>query len=216
MAHFEADNMLADNLTHAAALLAGSMRMRPSALGRRGPGGMRVRSWMAATAVVGALCVLVAAPAQAQQRGLTAVEVVTGYAGFIDEVWDNRVMAGGVVRFALAPRFAIGPEVVYLHGPEGSHEVTVTGSGTLDFFRPAVARRVVPFIVFGLGLLRQSSLVGGGPGRPGLFPYSSYEISASGGIGARILIGQGLFIAPDARLGWEPETRLSVTLGWRP
>jgi len=30
------------------------------------------------------------------------------------------------------------------------------------------------------------------------------------------VVGRGLFIAPDVRLGWEPETRLTVTVGWRP
>ena len=44
----------------------------------------------------------------------------------VDDAWDNRAMAGGVVRFALTPRFTIGPEVVYLRGRRGSHEVTVT------------------------------------------------------------------------------------------
>ena len=78
-----------------------------------------------------------------------------------------------------------------------------------------VQRRVVPFVVVGVGLIRQSSLVGGGPGTTGLFPYSTREATVSGGVGARILVGRGLFIAPDARLGWEPETRLTVTVGWR-
>lgn len=176
---------------------------------------MRVRSWTAAIGVVGALSGFVAAPVEAQQRGVASVEVVTGYAGYVDDVWDNRVMAGGVVRFALTPRFTIGPEVVYLRGRRGSHEVTVTGTGTIDLVRSGVQRRVVPFVVVGVGLIRQSSLVGGGPGTTGLFPYSTREATVSGGVGARILVGRGVSIAPDARLGWEPETRLTVTVGWR-
>jgi hypothetical protein len=78
-------------------------------------------------------------------------------------------MAGGVVRFALTPRFTIGPEVVYLGWRRGSHEVTVTGTGTFDLVHSNVQRRVVPFVVVGVGLIRQSSLVGGGPGTTGLF-----------------------------------------------
>ena len=176
---------------------------------------MRIRSWTAAIGVVGALSGFGAAPAEAQERGLASVEFVTGHAGYVDDVWDNRVAAGGVVRFALTPRFTIGPEVVYLRGRRGSHEVTVTGTGTLDLVRSGVHRRVVPFVVVGVGLIRQSSLVGGGPGTTGLFPYSTREVTVSGGLGARISVGRGLFIAPDARLGWEPETRLTVTVGWR-
>ena len=130
---------------------------------------MRVASWTAAIGVVGALSGFAAAPVEAQQRGVASVEVVTGYAGYVDDAWDNRAIAGGVVRFALTPRFTIGPEVVYLRGRRGSHEMTVTGTGTFDLVRSKVRRRVVPFVVIGVGLIRQSSLVGGGPGTTGLF-----------------------------------------------
>jgi hypothetical protein len=41
---------------------------------------MRVRSWTAAIGVVGALSGFVAAPVEAQQRGVASVEVVAGYA----------------------------------------------------------------------------------------------------------------------------------------
>jgi hypothetical protein len=81
--------------------------------------------------------------------------------------------------------------------------------------RSNVSRRVVPFVVIDVGLIQQSSLVGGGPGSTGFFPYSTSEATVSGGVGARISVGRGLFIAPDARLGWEAETRLTVTVGWR-
>lgn len=153
---------------------------------------MRVRSCTTAIGVVGALSDFVAAPAEAQQR-VASVEVVTGYAGYVDDAWDNRALAGGVVRFALTPRFTIGPEVVYLRGRRGSHEVTVTGTGTFGLICSNVSRRVVPFVVIGVGLLRQSSLVGGGPGTTGLFPYSTREATVSGGFGARISVGRGLF-----------------------
>ena len=176
---------------------------------------MRLRGWTLVVGIAWTLVIAAAWSSEAQERGVASVEFVTGYAGYVDEAWDHRVMTGGVVRFAVTPRFTVGPEVVYLHGSNGSHEVTVTGTITYDLFRSAGKRPVAPFVVFGAGWIRQSSLVGGGPGVPGLFPFSSSEGTVSGGIGARIAVGRGLFIAPDVRLGWEPETRLTVTVGWR-
>ncbi len=176
---------------------------------------MRAGSFAFNIAVLSALAVLGTSPATAQPLRLSSVEVVTGHAGFVDEAWDHRVMAGGAARFALGPRFTVGPEVVYLDGRSGAHEITVTGSGTIDLVNPAVPRHVVPFVVFGAGLIRQTSLVGGGPGTTGLFPYSTSEGTVSGGIGARIRLGRRLFVAPDIRLGWEPETRFTIALGWR-
>lgn len=176
---------------------------------------MRVRVWTVGLSVVWALASVVAPTTEAQERGLASVEFVTGHAGYVDDAWDHRVIAGAVVRLAVTPRFTIGPEVIYLHGRHGSHDVTVTGTATYDLFRADAKRRVAPFVVVGAGLIRQQSLVGGGPGATGLFPYSTSEVTVSGGLGARIEVWRGLFIAPDVRLGWEPETRLTVTVGWR-
>lgn len=176
---------------------------------------MRIRS-LALIFGMAASLGLGASPAFPQALRVASLEVVTGHAGFVDDAWDHRLMAGGVARFALTPRLTVGPEVVYLDGANGRHDLTVTGTGTFDLASPASSRRVVPFIVFGAGLIRQTSLVGGGPGTAALFPYSSFEGTVSGGIGARVALSRTLFIAPDVRLGWEPETRLSVTLGWRP
>jgi hypothetical protein len=176
---------------------------------------MRARSFAAIIGVLSALAVLRTSPATAQPLRLSSVEVVTGHAGFVDDAWDHRVMAGGVARFALGPRFRLGPEVVYLAGRKGAHDLTVTGTGTVDLVNPAAQRRIVPFVVFGAGLIRQTSLVGGGPGTTGLFPYSTSEGTVSGGIGARIRLGRRLYVAPDIRLGWEPETRFTIALGWR-
>ena len=111
---------------------------------------MRARSFAAIIGVLSALAVLRTSPATAQPLRLSSVEVITGHAGFVDEAWDHRVMAGGVARFALGPRFTLGPEVVYLAGRKGAHELPVTGTGAVDLVNPAAQRRIVPFVVFGV------------------------------------------------------------------
>src|SRR6186713_3044952 len=109
-----------------------------------GGGNMRLRGWTLAIAIAWTLVIAAAWSSEAQERGVASVEFVTGHAGYVDEAWDHRVMTGGVVRFAVTPRFTVGPEVVYLHGSNGSHEVTVTGTVTYDLFRSAGKRPVAP------------------------------------------------------------------------
>lgn len=162
------------------------------------------------------LLVVLAPAARAQSVRLASIEAVTGDAAFIDESWDHRSIGGGAARVGLTPRLAVGPEVLYLRGPGGAHDVTATAAVTFDLVRPSPARRVVPFIAAGVGLVRQTRLVGGGPGSTRLVPYTSSEGTVSGGVGARIALGRHLFVAPDVRLGWEPETRASIAVGWRP
>jgi hypothetical protein len=76
-------------------------------------------------------------------------------------------------------------------------------------------RRVVPYFAAGGGYLRQRTLVGRGPGSTGLVPFTSGEGTVSAGLGARITVTSRVFIAPEFRLGWEPETRIAVTVGMR-
>lgn len=158
----------------------------------------------------------VAHNATAQEPSRMAVEVITGHAGYVDEVWDNRVMAGGLIRVPISSRMMLGPEFLYQRGPDGAHEWLMTGSATFDLGAARVRRTVTPFIVAAAGVSRRSSLVGGGPGTIELVPYHTYELTASGGIGARLALTRDVFLSADGRLGWEPERRVTVTLGWRP
>lgn len=161
------------------------------------------------------LACAVADNAEAQERRLMSVEVVTGHAGYVDEVWDNRVVAGGLIRFPLSPRTMLGPEVVYQRGRDSEHEWLMTGSATFDLGTARARRAITPFIVAAAGVARRSSLVGRGPATTGLVPYHIHEFTASGGIGARVALSRDVFLSADGRLGWEPERRVTLTLGWR-
>ena len=154
-----------------------------------------------------------------QDRPAPIVEAVVGRSGFIDEVWDYFTTVGGGARWFVTPRLAIGPEVSYLSGKFDSLEASsliVTGNITFDFIRDDGRRPVVPYLAAGGGFMRQKTLVGTGPGSTALAPFTSSEATASGGIGARIALGSHVFVAPEFRLGWEPETRMAVTIGIRP
>ena len=178
---------------------------------------MRVRSLIVVEVLAAGLICRAATRAHAQPQGRVAVEFVTGHAGYVDEVWDNRATAGALVRVSLTPRLAIGPEVIAQRGANDDHEWLVTGTATYDLVDATYpGRRVVPFIVVGAGLARRSSLVGQGPGTVGLVPYVTHEFTTSGGVGVRMAITRQFFLSGDARLGWEPERRVTISVGWRP
>ena len=109
----------------------------------------------------------------------------------------------------------IGPEVTYLSGEFDASNLTVTANMTFDIVRDDGRRRVVPYLAAGGGYLRQKTLVGSGPGSTSLVPFTSSEGTMSAGVGARIALGSHMFVAPEFRLGWEPETRIAVTIGMR-
>ncbi len=154
-------------------------------------------------------------PVFAEDKPAPIVEAVVGQSGFIDEAWDYFGTIGGGVRVFVTPRLAIGPEVAYLSGEFDASNLTVTANMTFDIVPDDGRRRVVPYLVAGGGYLRQKTLVGGGPGSTALVPFTSSEGTMSAGLGARIALGSTVFVAPEFRLGWEPETRIAVTIGMR-
>ena len=154
-------------------------------------------------------------PVFAQDRPAPLAEAVVGQSGFIDEAWDYFGTIGGGVRVFVTPRLAIGPEVAYLSGEFDASNLTVTANMTFDIVPDDGKRRVVPYLVAGGGYLRQKTLVGGGPGSTALVPFTSSEGTMSAGLGARIALGSQMFVAPEFRLGWEPESRLAITIGMR-
>jgi len=154
-------------------------------------------------------------PVFAQGKPAPIAEAVVGQSGFIDEAWDYFGTIGGGLRVFVTPRLAIGPEVAYLSGEFDASNLTVTANMTFDIVPDDGRRRVVPYLVAGGGYLRQKTLVGGGPGSTALVPFTSSEGTMSAGLGARIAFGSNVFVAPEFRLGWEPETRIAVTIGMR-
>jgi len=180
--------------------------------------GGHVRRRLAAVLSIAAAVGGAAHPASGQEKPSPVVELIVGRSSFIDEAWDHFETLGAGARVFLTPRLAIGPEVTLLLGAfdglEASH-LLVTGNMTFDFMRDDRARRVVPYFAAGGGYMRQRTLVGGGPGSTSIVPFTSSEGTVSAGLGARIAITSRVFIAPEFRLGWEPETRVALTVGMR-
>lgn len=167
---------------------------------------------------IAALSCGAAGPVMAQGNPAPIVEAVVGRSGFIDEVWDHFTTIGGGARAFVTPRLAIGPEVALLRGEFDARDASnliVTANITFDFVRDDRRARFVPYLAAGGGYLRQKTVVGSGPGDTTLRPFTSSEGTVSAGAGMRIGIAPRVFIAPEFRLGWEPETRIAVMIGMR-
>jgi hypothetical protein len=158
------------------------------------------------------------APASAQPAAAAVrpprllTEGAAGLARFVDDAPIEFASVGGGLRVFAADRIAIGPELVYMTGPDGASQWHLTGNLTFDLVpdgpRGGRRPRVVPYLVAAGGYQRMTTRVGTGR-------FTSSEGSVSGGGGARIAIGQLLYVAPEVRLGWEPHVRFGATIGAR-
>jgi hypothetical protein len=91
-------------------------------------------SWFQTAAVL----VAAASPAAGQQRS-PVIEALGGWAGFLDDATIHHAVIGGSVRVSLTPRLSVGPEVVYLIGPNTARELYVTGQVFIDLTDGAAA-----------------------------------------------------------------------------
>lgn len=174
---------------------------------------MHVRSCRIAIAVLASLVAVPPASALAQERPAPVVELIAGDAAFVDEVWDHFLLLGGGGRAYVTPRVAIGAEIAHMWSRDESSNLSLTGNLTFDLVRDTGTRRLVPYVVVAGGILRQRTIVGSGPGSTVLQPFVSTDGQVSAGIGSRVSLGPRVYVAPEFRIGWEPETRLTVTLG---
>jgi hypothetical protein len=145
-----------------------------------------------------------ASVAAAQGTPRPELRITSGWTGFIDESWIDHTAIGGSVRYYLTPRLGIEPEVMYLVGPGSDRDITVIPHLTVDF-NPGGAVR--PYFIGGAGLLRFQQGVG-----TGLYTAKTWVVN--GGFGVRIPLGSRIFVAPEARIGYETLLRFSGSFGF--
>jgi len=135
-----------------------------------------------------------------------AVDVSAGYAAFVDEAPIQHLTLGGGVRWRLTPKVSIGPEVVFMRGPDDDRDIFLTGKVIVDFMPD---RLVSPYFVANGGAILHDDRFFSGP-------YWSSEGAVSAGGGVRIDVTPRLSIAPELRIGWEPHIRIGARVTWRP
>jgi hypothetical protein len=142
----------------------------------------------------------------AQDRPRPAFEFAAGWVGFADDGVVSEGMVGGAARLYLTPRVAVGPEIAYMNGENHSH-LMLTGNLTFDLIA-GDETRVVPFIVAGAGMFqtRETFVTG---------PFTSTEGSFTAGGGVRGYLSDRLFVAGEARIGWETHIRVNAAVGFQ-
>jgi hypothetical protein len=160
--------------------------------------------------VCGMLAAMFARLSAAESRPGPALEISTGWAGFVDNATIHHGVVGGAGRFYVTPRVSVGPELTYMIGPRNDRDLILTGNLTFDFRKPRPGRplRFTPYLVAGGGLFHHSARFSGRS-------FATNEGAFTGGGGARFFVTDSLYIAPEARLGWELHQRLTVTVGWQ-
>lgn len=141
-------------------------------------------------------------------RPLPTLEATGGWAGFLDDEIIRHGLAGAAARVYVSPRISLGPEVQYFVGPNSDRDLIVTGNLMVDVLAPTAnrPRRTTPFVVLGGGLFRHSDSFNGQT-------FSSNEGAFTAGVGMRTWATDRVFVAGDARIGWEAHLRLAVTVG---
>lgn len=153
------------------------------------------------------LLLMLPLPVAAQSTDLLpapALEFTGGYAGFVDDAVINHGLVGAALRYHLSPRISVGPEIQYMIGPNSDRDLILTGNVTFDVTPPA--SKVTPFLVAGGGLFRHSNNFGGRS-------FSSSEGAFTAGGGVRSWVNDRVYVAGEARLGWELHWRFSGTVG---
>ena len=161
-----------------------------------------------AAASVG-LAVLNASAVEAQARPGPALEIAAGWVGFADNTVVSEALIGGAGRFYVTPRLAMGPEVAYIDGDQHSH-LMVTGNLTFDFLNLVAGQppKVDPFVVVGGGWFRTRETFA-------MEPFSSNEGTFTAGGGARVHLRRRVYVAGEARIGWETHLRVNGVVGLR-
>ena len=163
---------------------------------------MRLRNVILMSAAV---MLAAAGPAAAQERARPAAEFTAGVLLFPDDGTVTEGMFGGSARFYVSPRVAVGPELVFVSGSNHSH-LMATGNLTFDLFSPT--RSVTPFLVVGGGLFHSREQTGRGR-------FNSTEGAFTAGGGVRVMATDSVYVAAEARIGWELHLRFNGAIGVR-
>ena len=158
--------------------------------------------------VIAVTVLLTASAAYGQTDSAVSAEVITGWAGFVDDGTVGHTVIGGSVRLQLGRRISVGPELVSMRGP-GHQDIFITGNLTFDVRSqtPGNPPRVGPFLVIGFGGMHNTERTGTGD-------FSSWEGAFTGGGGVRVMLTPTLFALAEARVGWEPHLRFTGGVGF--
>jgi hypothetical protein len=147
--------------------------------------------------------------ASAQDRPSPTLDFSAGWVGFADDGIVSEGLVGAASRIYLSPRFAVGPELLYISGENHTHLV-LTGNLTFDFIAPKSGRppAITPFLVAGGGMYQTRESFANED-----LTHTEGAFTVGGGV--RAAAGDRVTVGVDARMGWEPHIRINGVVGVR-
>lgn len=138
------------------------------------------------------------------QRPPHEIRAPAGSACFVDEAWCD--VPHAAVRLAanlyFSRSWAFAPEFLYARG-SWDYDLILLPSPAAELRSGGAVR---PCAIFGFGLLRHQDLRFRGASGTGW--------SLQGGFGVKVFLTPRVYVAPEARLGWEPFFRVGASVGY--
>lgn len=149
-------------------------------------------------------------------RPKAEIRLTGGASGFTSD--DGRIphgVVGGSFRVYLTRRVSIEPEFLYMTNNPNDRDYL--GQVSVAYDLGDSDKRFVPYVVAGAGILRHRSQFFGADfdtRQPRVFDTSYTSFAASAGGGVKMFLTKRLFIAPEARVGYQPSVRGTVSVGY--
>ena len=144
------------------------------------------------------------------------IKMIVGASDFgVDNGSYPHLVVGAATRIRISHHWNIEPEFSYMRRSSNDEEYIFQPNVVYEF--NSVGKRVVPYLIGGVGVIRHKSVFNGSDfvtGAPVTFDTSYTTWSASAGAGLKVFLSKQLFVAPEARVGHQPTTRATVSIGY--
>ena len=144
------------------------------------------------------------------------IKMIVGASDFgLDNQSYPHLVVGAATRIRISRHWSIEPEFNYMRRSSNDEDYVVQPNVVYEFNR--LGDRVVPYLIGGVGVIHHKSVFRGSDfvtGAPVTFDNSSTTLSASAGAGLKVFISKHIFVAPEARVGWQPTARATVSIGY--
>ena len=165
------------------------------------------------------ITLLVTSHVAAQDSGSQPKAEIKMFVGASDFGVDSEsyphFVAGTAIRIHISRHWSIEPEFNYMRRNSNDEDYVVQPNVVYEF--NSLGKRVVPYLIGGVGVIRHKSVFHGSDfatGAPVTFDTSYTTWSASAGAGFKVFLSKHLFIAPEARLGYQPTARANIGIGY--
>jgi hypothetical protein len=144
------------------------------------------------------------------------IKMIVGASDFgYEGVSYPHFVAGTAIRIHISRHWSVEPEFNYMRRSSNDQDYIVQPNVVYEF--NSLGNRVVPYLIGGVGVIRHKSVFHGSDfvtGAPVTFDTSYTTWSANAGAGLKVFLSKHLFVAPEARLGSQPTTRATVSIGY--